>query len=367
MNKAGKVFVALLCVLFLVLPVYSQGVKEKTVDTEQYVYETKGPSGEAPTDYTQVVLSDADKATVRNGKYKIAILMHESSDWVNAVIAGARAMSQELNMQVVAVTDAGQDPNKQRTDIETTLALNPDIIVTLVLDPVSGSVALKQAVDKGVHVVLISNLPSNFVHGKDYAGIVTDDLFQMGKSVADMIGTYLNGKGEVALMYHDANYYVTNQRDQAVEAVLRRDYPGIKIVAKRGIVNASDSETLASAILTQYPAVNAIYAPWDVLAEGVVAAARTAGKKNVGVFTIDLGANNVMDMAKGGNLKGVVADLPYVLGESLVKMGALSMLGKPTPAFVTVPAISITKANVAEAWKQSLNRDLPQEIIQALK
>jgi ribose transport system substrate-binding protein len=49
-------------------------------------------------------------------------------------------MSAELNMNVVAVTEAGQDPNKQRKDIETTLALNPDIIITLVLDPVSGSV-----------------------------------------------------------------------------------------------------------------------------------------------------------------------------------------------------------------------------------
>jgi ribose transport system substrate-binding protein len=367
MKKSIVLILAMLLTISMAFPLYSQGTKEVAVDTSQYVYETKGPNGEAPTDYSNVVLSDAEKATVKQAGYKVAILMHESSDWVNAVIAGARSMSRELNMNVVAVTDAGQDPNKQRTDIETTLALDPDIIITLVLDPVSGSVALKQAIDKGVNVVLISNLPSNFTHGKDYAGIVTDDLFQMGKSVADMIGTYLNGEGEVALMFHDANYYVTNQRDQAVEAVLRRDYPGIKIVAKRGIVNANDSETLASAILTQYPGVDAIYAPWDVLAEGVVAAARTAGNKDVGVFTIDLGANNVMDMVKGGNMKGVVADLPFVLGETLVKMGALSMLGKETPAFVTVPAISITKENIAKAWKQSLNRDLPPEIAKALK
>jgi len=367
MKKNLVLILAVLLVISITLPLYSQGAKDAAVDTSQYIYETKGPGGESPTDYTKVVLSRAEMDAVKKAEYKVAILMHESSDWVNAVIAGARSMSADLNMKVVAVTDAGQDPNKQRTDIETTLALNPDIIITLVLDPVSGSVALQQAVNKGVKVVLISNLPSNFTHGKDYVGIVTDDLFQMGKSVANMIGEYLQGKGEVALMFHDANYYVTNQRDQAVEAVLRRDYPNIKIVAKRGIVNANDSETLASAILTQYPNVNAIYAPWDVLAEGVVAAARTTGNKNVGVFTMDLGANNVMDMVKGGSMKGVVADLPFVLGETLIKMGALSMIGKETPAFVTVPAISITKENINEAWKQSLNRDLPSEIAQALK
>ena len=361
-----KVFTVLLIAL-VGLSLFAQGAKEESVDTSTFTYETKGPLGENPTDYSDVTLTDDQVAQVKKGSYKVAILMHESSDWVNAVVAGAKEKFASLNMEVVALTDAGQDPNKQRTDIETTLALKPDVIITLVLDPVSGSVALKQAVDQGVKVVLISNLPANFVHGKDYAGIVTDDLFQMGKSVAQMIGDSLGGKGEVALMYHDANYYVTNQRDQAVEAVLRRDYPGINIVTKRGIANANDSETLANAILTQYPNVKAIYAPWDVLAEGVVAAARTAGNKGVQVYTIDLGANNVMDMAKGGNMKGVVADLPFVLGETLAKMGALSVLGEETPAFVTVPAIKIDRTNLKTEWKHSLNRPLPNEIVNALK
>jgi len=270
-----------------------------------------------------------------------------------------------LGIEVVAVTDAEMDPNKQRTDIETTLALKPDILVTLVLDPVSGSVALKQAIVAGVKVVLISNLPNDFTHGVDYAGIVTDDLFQMGQATAEMIGEFLGGKGDVALMYHDANYYVTNQRDKAVEAVLKRDYPGINIVTKKGIANPSDGDVIASAILTQFPSVDAIYAPWDTIAEGVVAGVRAAGKDNVGVFTMDLGANNAMDLVKGGNMKGMVADLPFILGETLAKMGALSVLGKETPPFVTVPAIKVTRDNIETQWERSLNRALPADVLKA--
>jgi ribose transport system substrate-binding protein len=354
-------------VMILGTSVFARGQQAGDETTETFVYETKGPSGEAPTDYSAIVLSDADLAAVKAGKYKAAILMHESTDWVNAVIAGARNTFSNLGIEVVAVTDAQMDSNKQRTDIETSLALRPDLIVTLVVDPVSGAVAFRQAIDQGVKVALISNLPSGFVHGRDYAGIVTDDLFAMGKSVAEMIGDSLGGKGEVALMFHDADYYVTNQRDKAVEAVLRRDYPGIKIVAKQGIVNPSDGETIASAILTQHPNVNAIYAPWDSIAEGTVAAVRTSGKKNVGVFTIDLGANMAMDLVTGGNMKGMVADLPYVLGETLAKMGALSILGRSTPAFVTVPAIKVTKDNIQTEWQRSLNRPLPAEIQQAIR
>ena len=362
-----KLFVFISLLVFILIPATVYAASQETIDISNFVFETRGPNGETPVDASNVVVSEEDAQTIKDGKYKVALLMHESSDWVNAVLAGAQDRFAELGIEVVAVTDAEQDPNKQRTDIETALALNPDVIVTLIIDPVSSAVALRQAIDKGVKVVRISNQPQDFVYGTDYAGIVTDDLFAIGKSVAEMIGDDLGGEGEVALMYHDANYYVTNQRDQSVEAVLLRDYPNIKIVAKRGIVNASDSETLASAILTQFPNVKAIYAPWDVLAEGVVAAARTAGNKDVAVYTIDLGANNAMDMAKDGNMKGIVADLPYELGEALANMSALSILGKETPAFVTVPAIKITKANLAESWKQSLNRDLPTEIADALQ
>jgi ribose transport system substrate-binding protein len=354
-------------VLVLGMPVFARGQQSDSGTAETFVYETRGPSGEGPTSYQDVALSAEDVAAVKNGKFKAAILMHESTDWVNAVIAGARDTFGQLGIEVVAVTDAQMDSNKQRTDIETALALKPDIIVTLVVDPVSGAVALRQAINQGVKVVLISNLPSGFVHGKDYAGIVTDDLFAMGKSVAEMIGDSLGGQGEVALMFHDADYYVTNQRDKAVEAVLRRDYPGIRIVAKQGIVNPSDGETITSAILTQHPNVNAVYAPWDSIAEGTVAAVRTSGKKNIGVFTIDLGANMAMDLVTGGNMKGMVADLPYVLGETLAKMGALSKLGKSTPAFVTVPAIKVDKNNIRTEWQRSLNRPLPVEIQQAIR
>lgn len=329
---------------------------------DEFVFKTVGPQGEEPTNYDAVYVSSDNAAAAKSRSYKAAILLHTSADWTSAVIAGAQSKFDELNVEVVAVTDAQFDPNKQRTDIETALTLQPDIILTLVLDPVSGAVALKQAVDQGVKIVLLSNLPSDFVHGRDYASIVTDDLFNMGKITAEMIGDQLNGQGNVALLFHDANYYVTNQRDASVEAVLRRDYPSINIVDKKGIANPNDGEVIASAILTQYPDVDAIYAPWDTIAEGVVAAVRASGRNDVGVFTMDLGANNVLEMAKGGIVKGVAADLPFVLGETMASIGVLSALGVDTPPFVTVPAVKVQKDSVGTQWKNSLNRPLPPEI-----
>ncbi|SMC16278.1 ribose transport system substrate-binding protein [Andreprevotia lacus DSM 23236] len=327
---------------------------------------TLGPGGETPTPYTQVTLSAQDIAQLKGKGYKAAILMHTSSDFSSALTAGAKKTLDELGIQVVAVTDAEMDPKKQRTDLETVLALKPNLIISLVIDPVSGAAAFRQAANQGVKMVFISNAPQGFKAGKDYAGIVTDDLFGMGRSAAEMLAGSINNKGDVAVMYHAANYYVTNQRDQAVKTVLGK-YPGIKIVASKGIANPNDGEMIASAILTQNPSVKAIYAPWDAIAEGVAAAARTAGRKDLKIVTMDLGAANALDMVKGGNIAGIVSDLPYDMGQTLARMGALSLLNKPTPPFVTVDAIKVTPTNLAEQWQKALDRKPPEAVTKALQ
>ncbi|MBE3670538.1 LacI family transcriptional regulator [Vibrio navarrensis] len=329
--------------------------------------ETKGPNGESATPYSQVTLSEVEKNQVRTAGYTAAILMHSTSDWSNALIEGAKDKFADLNIKVVAVTDAEFNANKQKTDVETTMAMKPDILISLVVDPVSGAAAFRPAVEQGSKLVLISNLPSGFEHGKDYAGIVTDDLFQMGKIAADLIADAVNGKGKVGFIYHEANYYVTNQRDQAALANLQQRYSNIEVVAKRGIANANDGEVIASAMITQYPDIKAIYAPWDSIAEGVVAATRAAGRKDIKVITMDLGAANALDMAKQRNVAGIVTDLPYDLGQTLARMGALAKLERPTPPFVTVGASAVTRDNLLDAWQQALRRPAPEAVQKALK
>ena len=331
------------------------------------ILKTVGPQGEDPVPYTALTPTEAQLAEAKTRKLKGVLLLHQTTDFTNALQAGVKDAFARAGVTLAVTTDAEMDSNKQRTDIETALALKPDILITLVLDPVTGAVALRQAVDQGAKVALISNLPSGFVHGRDYAGIVTDDLFAMGEAVAEMMGDSLGGKGRVALMFHDANYYVTNQRDQAVQTVLKERYPGIEVVTLRGIANPSDGETLAGAILTQHPDVQAIYAPWDAIAEGVVAAARAAERRDLKVFTMDIGANNGLDLAKGGNIAGVAADLPYDLGVAVANMGILAALGEATPPFAVVPAIKIGRDNLVQGWKKSLNQEPPREIMDALR
>jgi ribose transport system substrate-binding protein len=325
-----------------------------------------GPAGAAATAPGQVRLGAEDAASLRGRGYTAALLMHTSSEFSRALCAGAGAVFKELGIKVVAQTDAEMDPKKQRSDLETVLALKPDIIVSLVIDPVSGAVAFRQALRQGAKLVFISNAPQGFRHGRDYAGIVTDDLAGMGAAAAKLLADSIGGSGEVAVIHHAANYFVTNQRDAAVRRELAR-YPAIRVVAEPGIANPNDGEVVAAAILTQHPRVKAIYAPWDLIAEGVTAALRAAGRRDVKVVTMDLGAANALDMVKRGNMAGIVSDMPYDMGRSLATMGALAMLGRPTPAFVTYAATPVTPANLAEQWPLALRRPAPAALRKALE
>jgi ribose transport system substrate-binding protein len=335
--------------------------------TTQATAETKGPNGESPTLSSEVKLTDAEVAKVKEMKATAALLWHTSSDFVNAVTAGAKDAFDKLGMTVVATTDAGFDSAKQMSDIETVLAKKPSVILALPLDPTTSAQAFKPAVESGVKLVLLSNTPAGYVQGKDYVGIVTDDLFQMGKQAADALAAAIGKKGKVAWIFHDAKYYVTNQRDNAFKETIEKDYPDIKIVAEAGIADPARAEEIANALLTKNPDLDGIYVTWAEPGEGVLAALRAAGNTKTKIVALDLSEPLGLDMVKGGNVVALTADKAYELGRTMATVAAYGLIGKPAPAFAVAPAITVTKQNVVDGWKESLNRDPPQSILDAMK
>ncbi len=329
--------------------------------------ETTGPGGEAATPTSAVTIDDAQAAELQTKGLKAALLWHDQSDFVNAVTAGATDELTRLGIKVVATTSAGFDSAKQMSDIETALALSPNIILSLPLDPVASAAAFAKAKEAGVKLVFLSNLPQGYKQPDDYAAIVTDDLFQMGKHAADALATSMGGKGTVGWIFHDAAYYVTNQRDQAFKTTIENDYPHMKIVAEAGISDPARAEDIANAMLLKNPDLGGIYVTWAGPAEGVLAALRANGNTTTKIVTLDLSEPIALDMVKGGNVTAIVADEAYELGRAMADTGARAILGVENPPFIVAPAVTVTKENVAEAWQQSLHRDAPQTVLDAAK
>jgi ribose transport system substrate-binding protein len=321
--------------------------------------QTVGPQGETATPSSAVVVADGDLEAVRAGGHTAALLWHDQSDFVNAVTAGATAELTRAGIEVVATTSAGFDAAKQRSDIETALAKNPSIILSLPLDPVTAAAAFKEAKENDVKLVFLSNLPSGYEHQTDYAAIVTDDLYQMGKQAADALAASMGGKGTVGWIYHDAAYYVTNQRDNAFKSVIENDYPEIKIVAEQGISDPARAEEIANAMLLRNPDLGGIYVTWAGPAEGVLAALRANGNKTTKIVTLDLSEPVALDMVRGGNVAAIVADEAYELGRAMAAAAIRDLLDQDVPPFVVAPAVTVTADNVAEGWMQSLHIEAP--------
>ncbi len=321
--------------------------------------ETVGPGGETATPSNEVTV---DAAMLTGKGYTAALLWHDQSDFVNAVTAGATDEFTRLGIEVTITTSAGFDAAKQRSDIETALARSPNIILALPLDPVTSAAAFKPALEEGVSLVFLSNLPADFAHPDDYAAIVTDDLFQMGKQAADALAASINNEGKVGWIFHDATYYVTNQRDNAFKTTIENDYPNIEIVAEAGISDPARAEEIANAMLLRNPDLAGIYVTWAGPAEGVLAALRANGNKTTKIVTLDLSEPIALDMVNGGNVAAIVADEAYELGRAMAAAGARKLLGEETPPFVVAPALTVTADNVAEGWQNSLRIDAPASL-----
>lgn len=373
MNVKGK-FLSAVLVAGLILsgcaPVATAPVTTEapaTSEAKSYEGFAKGPNGETATAAKDVILTDEDYAKLKAGNYKASMLWAGAGEWYNAMTDGAKAEFEKMGIEVVAISDAQFDPAKQLTDIETTMALNPNIILSLPVDPVSAEMAFKPAVDAGVTLVFADNGVNNYTSGKEYVGICTGDHYGMGRAAADLMAQAIGGKGKIGFIYHDADFFVTNNRDNAFKDTILKKYPEIQIVFESGFSEESATGEVAAAMLTQNPDLNGVYVAWDVAAEPVVAELRAQGKTDTKVVTYDLGGNNDLDMALKGNVYGKVADKPFQIGETMAKMAALKLLQKETPAFVLSDLVVMTRDNMIEAWKDSLNKAPAQTVIDALK
>jgi ribose transport system substrate-binding protein len=216
----------------------------------------------------------------------------------------------------------------------------------------------------------MDNVPKGLEVGKDYVSVVSADNYGNGAAAAHLMAKFLKGKGQIGLVYHAADFFVTRQRYEAFKNTIQNNYPQIKIVAEQGIGGpdfSGDGDKAASAILTSNRNINGIWVVWDVPAEGVMSAARAAGRDDLVITTVDLGLNVAIEMAQNGLLKGLGAQRPYDQGVTEALLAGYGLLGKSAPAYVALPALPVTRDNLLEAWKEVYHADAPASIKDSMK
>ena len=155
-----------------------------------------GPDGEAAVDASTIELTDDQIAQIKEGGYTAAICLHYGgNDWSTSQQKGLEDTFGELN-------------------IETVMAKKPDILVSIPTDATATADAYKQAAAAGIKIVFMDQRADGLEAGKDYVSVVSADNYGNGYASGTVLGDALGGKGKVAMVYYDANFAPTNQRDE---------------------------------------------------------------------------------------------------------------------------------------------------------
>jgi len=330
---------------------------------------TRGPQGQIPVWYTQITLSEQEKARIREGHYRVAYDQATPNEFNDVIGKAIKYRCEELGMEFVAHTLNNLDPAKQKENIESILALHPNIIVALSVDPVTTRDVFKRAAEQGVILVFASNKPANFKWGEDYTGgLVIFDFYEFGHFLAQELNKALNGKGKIGYVYHEANFFITNQRDRGFKEALR-EFPGLKIVAEAPWSgNPADIETVVNAMIMRHPEINGLYIPWSEGALGAASALRAAGRPDIKIVTHDIGKDVALEMIKGKNIVALTQCKAWQYGLTAVDMGCYGILGKELPAeCILIPGLVATKENIEEVWPQVFHEPLPPDLQKYLR
>ncbi|PDQ36199.1 MAG: LacI family transcriptional regulator [Candidatus Lumbricidophila eiseniae] len=324
--------------------------------------EFAGPNGEKPGALSELSLTNDELAKVKEGKYTAAFVWHTSSDFVSAVEKGAREEFKKLGIDVVASTQANFNAATQANNVQTVLALHPNIIVTIAVDPTSAAKAFKPAVDAGTKLAIMTTPPAGYQAGKEFVSIVTENLTEAGRYNAEILGDALGKKGEVGYISYNANFWFTNQRDKAFKDWLAYEYPDMKIVGSEGFADETATQTIAAAMIAKNPNIKGIYVSWATAAQGVVAAIKAAGRTDIKVVTNDLDTTLGAAMVSGTSVAGMVGNGSIGIGQGLALVGAYGVLGKSAPALVASDPTKVTKTDLDKGWLSDYGTKPPSSI-----
>lgn len=289
----------------------------------------------------------ADSAAAQGKQWKITLIQGVAGD--NFYISMACGAQQAASAGGATLTVQG--PQKFDATLQTPLLAavvqsKPDAILIAPNDRTAMIGPIQDAISAGIAVFTVDTKIESDIA---LANIASDNV-EGGKMAAKALGDLLGGKGSVFVTNTIAGVSTTDQRQQGFEEGLKA-YPNIKYLGAQ--YNNDDPTTAASqtsAILQANPDLAGIFGTNLFGAEGAATAVREAGKQGaIKIVGFDAGPKQVQDL-KDSIVDVLIAQHPYDIGATAVKMAIdyLNTKTKPAPKVITTGYTIVTRANVAD-------------------
>jgi ribose transport system substrate-binding protein len=323
------------------------------------------PNGAPAAPPDSLALTEAEIARLKSGGYKAGIAMQAlDTPWNALQVEAISATLARYGVEVIAVTDAAQNPARQAGHLAGMISRKLDLIFSVPIDPASQTAAYRRVAEAGIKLVFMDNVVHNMTPGRDYVTVVASDNEKNAAYATEELVRAIGGKGQVGLITFsvDAYHSVTARRDSFLKTLAR--HPDVTLAATERFTQPREAYQKTIAMLTAHPGIKGIFAVWGDPAMQAVAAAKALGRHDVVITTNDLGPDSAMYVARG-EILAIGAQLPYDLGVAEANAGALALLGKPVPPYISLPALRVKKANLIPALELVTKQPAPEAVKQA--
>lgn len=321
-----------------------------------------GPGGVKSGDLSEVELTDAEIAQAKSEKYRVGIVMQTMDiEWSTEQVRAITDRLAEYDAEVVGVVDPAFDVQSQISGIENMIQLEPDAIISIPVDDTATAEAYRKIGAAGIKLIMMDNVPAGLEYPTDYQGMVSSDNQGNGAVCAEALAAYIPEGGTVGVLDFGVDFFVTKERMKGFVDWMEQNRPDITIKVAE-FLDPGQSIQDATDFLTANPDVQGMFTEWEVPAVAIDQALRAQGK-SMPITAVNIASDVAADLAAGGNIKALSAQVPYDQGLAEADMAIKVLLGGTVPNWLAFPAVPVLQNNVLEAWEQVYHQDPPQQLV----
>lgn len=304
-------------------------------------------------------------ASCQSNKKKIIAVIPKSTSsiyWIS-VQAGALAAAQEFNVSILWTGPAQESEYSRQIEIV-------DSMITRRVDGIALAAAERKALVRTIDRAAAEKVPltvfDSGVESTNYVSFVATNNYEAGQLGGRTLAKLLNGKGKVAVVMHAPGSGSTMDRERGFEDVIRKEFPGIEIVAEQyGQADRAKSMSAAENIFTAHPDLNGIFGSSEPCAVGISQALKSRKLSgNVKFVGFDSSDGLIEDM-KAGVIDALVVQDPFKMGFEAVHTIVQTLKGETPSKRMDLSARVVTrddldKPEVKQFLFPDIKKYLPQ-------
>jgi ABC-type sugar transport system substrate-binding protein len=282
---------------------------------------------------------------------------------------GYEFAAERYNLDIVVGSAPSEDSvDEQQAILEEWLAAGDfDAFIVSPISPTNLNALLAEAAARGIPVINVDELiPPEAIEedGLDIATKIASNNVRAGSEAAAYVLTQVEAGADVAVI---EGAQVQSSFDRVNGFIDTAERRGLRVVASQPANwDTTEAYNVTTALLEDYPTIQAIFAANDGMGLGAVQAIEDAGRAGeVIVVSVDA-IPEALEAVEEGRLAATVAQFPEEMAVLAVEAMIKVLNGRPVAPEIEAPVVVITAENLELAQSQLGDPALPDVRLGAL-